>query len=261
MKSNITKMLRGLPGLALGLALTAILVSAQQPSPSPKAASDAKSLSSAPAQVGEDAGDYTIISSIEFGYRGLRVGGNVNKYQSDLNYRPGPRIFDSSFLMRAKEGKTGGFVDELLVTSTGWGGDPYGNVRISAENSKWFRFDGTYRQFKYFSYLNNIANPNFAPPARQSDPVAGWHNYNTRQKFGDFDLTILPKNERIRFTIGYSPERYSGLSFTSYHVGGDDFVFPVNVTSRANNFRLGADGKLGPIDFSFLQGFRRFRDD
>src|SRR6185503_20375498 len=31
--------------------------------------------------------------------------------------------------------------------------------------------------------------------------------------------------------------------------------------SRANDFRVGADGKLGPLNFSILQGFRRFRDD
>ncbi|HEY6230019.1 MAG TPA: hypothetical protein VIW64_02035, partial [Pyrinomonadaceae bacterium] len=34
-----------------------------------------------------------------------------------------------------------------------------------------------------------------------------------------------------------------------------------NLRSQANDFRVGADGKVGPIDFSFLQGFRRFRDD
>ncbi|HEX8887739.1 MAG TPA: hypothetical protein VF779_01095 [Pyrinomonadaceae bacterium] len=261
MKSKATYMLRILLGLALGLALMAVNVRAQQPSPSPKNASDAKTLSSTSSQVGEDAGDYTIISSIEFGYRGLRVGGNVNKYQSDLNYSAGPRIFDSSFLMRQKEGKGGGLFDDLMVTSTGWGADPYGNMRISVEKSEWYRFDGTYRRFKYFNYLNNIANPNFAAPSRQSDPVTGQHSYNTRQQFGDFDLTILPKNEKIRFTIGYSPEHYNGLSFTTYHVGGDDFMLPVNVTERANNYRFGVDGKLGPIDYSLLQGFRRFKDD
>ena len=31
--------------------------------------------------------------------------------------------------------------------------------------------------------------------------------------------------------------------------------------SRANDFRVGVDGKLGPLNLSFLQGFRRFRDD
>ena len=37
-------------------------------------------------------------------------------------------------------------------------------------------------------------------------------------------------------------------------------IFSSQIKSRANDFRIGADGKLGPIDFSFLQGFRRFRD-
>ena len=40
---------------------------------------------------------------MEFGYRGLRVGGDLNKYRSDLNYKAGPRVFDSSFLMRARD--------------------------------------------------------------------------------------------------------------------------------------------------------------
>jgi hypothetical protein len=263
MKSKATQMLRVLLGLAMGLALAAMSARAQQPSPSQKNASDAKTLSSSETeapQVGEDAGDYTIISSIEVGWRGLRVDGNVNKYQSDLNYKAGPRLFDSSFMMRSKEGK-GMLFDELLVTSTGWKADPYGNVRVSMEKSQWYRFDGTYRRFKYFNYLNNIANPTYAPPSRQADPVTGWHSYNTEQQFGDFDLTILPKNDLIRFTVGYSPERYSGLTFTSWHFGGDDFVIPTNLRSRANNFRVGVDGHLGPIDYSFLQGFRRFRDD
>ena len=34
-----------------------------------------------------------------------------------------------------------------------------------------------------------------------------------------------------------------------------------DVKSRANDFRIGADGQLGPLNYSFLQGFRRFRDD
>ena len=80
-------------------------------------------------------------------------------------------------------------------------------------------------------------------------------------QLGDFDLTLLPKNERIRFNVGYSPERYSGPAFTNYHAGGNEFNFLSQLKSRANDFRVGADGKVGPIDFSFLQGFRRFRDD
>ena len=201
---------------------------------------------------------------LRFGYRGIRVDGDLNKYKSDLNYKAGPRLFDSSFLMRSKDGK-GGLFDTLLVTSSGWGGDPYGQMRILAEKPKWYRFEGSYRRFKYFRFLNNIANPNwiFSPTtfSRPPNPVTGEHGFNTRTQLGDFDLTILPKNDKIRFTVGYSPERYSGPAYTSYHIGGNEFIFLSNLKSRANDFRLGADGKVGPIDFSFQQGFRRFRDD
>ena len=88
-----------------------------------------------------DAGDYTINSSIEFGYRGIRVDGDEQKYRSDLNYKAGPRIFDSSFLMQSKDGK-GGLFDTLLVTASGCGADPTGSLRISVEKPKWYRFEG-----------------------------------------------------------------------------------------------------------------------
>jgi hypothetical protein len=138
-------------------------------------------------------------------------------------------------------------------------------MRISVEKPKWYRFDGTYRKFKYFRFLNSFANPNwvFSPSSFSvpPKPVTGEHGYNTETKLGDFDLTLLPKNRTIRFNIGYSPERYSGPAFTNYHVGGNDFNYPLNLKSRADDFRLGADGQVGPVDFSFTQGLRRFRDD
>jgi hypothetical protein len=263
MKSNVKNMLRVLWGPMLLLMLLVGVVNAQTPTPTPKKV-DTKKPSPASTETGEDAGNYMIISSIELGYRGIRVDGDQNKYRSDLNYKAGPRLFDSSFLMRSKDGK-GKLFDTLLVTSTGWGSDPYSNLRISAEKPKWYRFEGTYRRFKYFRFLNNIDNPNwiFSPTSfsRPPNPVTGEHGFNTQTALGDFDLTLLPKNEKIRFNVGYSPERYSGPAFTSYHVGGNEFILLGNLKSRANDFRLGADGKVGPIDFSFLQGFRRFHDD
>jgi hypothetical protein len=266
MKSKTTSIF--LAAMVLSLLVLASVASAtvaQQPTPSPthKKSPEAKTESST-VEAGEDAGDYTIISSIEVGYRGLRVDGDLNKYRSDLNYKAGPRVFDSSFFMRAKDGK-GGLFDTLLITSTGWGADPHGNMRISVEKPKWYRFDGAYRRFKYFRFVNNLANPNWIfSPASFSvppNPVTGEHGYNTRTQLGDFDLTILPKNEMIRFNLGYSPERYSGPAFTNYHLGGNEFNFLSQLRSRSNDVRVGADGKLGPIDFSFLQGLRRFRDD
>ena len=265
MKGNFMNPLRILSGLMLVLTLVSSgIANAQQPSPSPTPKKSEAKTQSSTTETGEDAGNYIVISSLELGVRGLRVRGDHNKYKSDLNYNAGARLFDSSFLLRSKDGK-GDLFDTLLVTSTGWGADPYGNMRISVEKPKWYRFDGTYRRFKYFRFLNNIANPNwvFSPASfsRPPNPETGSHGYNTRTQLGDFDLTILPKNERIRFNVGYSPERYSGPAFTTYHIGGNEFVLLSQLKSRANDFRIGADGKLGPIDFSFLQGLRLFRDD
>src|ERR1051325_951010 len=207
---------------------------AQQPTPSP--AKSAETKSEAPIESGEDAADYTIISTIELGYRGLKVDGDLNKYQSDLNYKAGPRLFDSSLLMRSREGQHGLF-DTLLVTSTGWGADPNGQMRVSVEKPQWYRFDGTYRRFKYFRFVNNLANPNwvFSPASFNvpPNPITGEHGYNTRTQLGDFDLTLLPKNESIRFNVGFSPERYSGPAFTNYHIGGNEFNLLSNLRSRA----------------------------
>lgn len=242
---------------------SAIWAQDASPNPSPKASPQEKS-NGPTDNGGADMGGYTIISSLEFGYRGLSVDGDLNKYQSDLNYRAGPRLFDSSFFARSKEGN-GGLFDTLLVSASGWGSDPNGSVRINAEKPQWYRFDANYRRFKYFRFLNNFANPNWVfSPSNFSVPpklVTGEHGYDTRMKIGDFDLTLLPKNRLIRFTVGYSPERLSGPAFTNYHVGGNDFNPASELRSQANDFRFGADGTVGPIDYSFLQGFRRFRDD
>jgi hypothetical protein len=244
----------------LCLSLLTMGVVAQQPSASPAPSGPTDTAT----EQGEKAGDYTAIGSVEFGYRGLSVDGDLNKYQSDLNYKAGPRLFDSSFLLRSSEGK-GSLFETFLINSTGWGADPQGNLRVNVEQPEWYRFDATYRRFKYFRFLNNFANPNWVfSPAQFSVPpklTTGEHGYDTNVKLGDFDLTLLPKNQRIRFNLCYSPERYSGPAFTNYHSGGNEFMFLSQLRSRANDFRIGADGKLGPLNFSFLQGFRRFRDD
>ena len=281
MDTKIARLLGILSGLALALGLIAGLAMAQEAATDTKATqtqdakggktttkTDPKKTAKTEKEptsstVGDDAGPYNVVGSIEFGYRGQRVDGDVNKFKSDLNYKAGPRIFDSSFFIKAKDGKEGGLFDTLMVTSTGWGADPQGNMRISMENPKWYRFDGQYRRFKYYRFLNNIANPTwlFSPIPTNANPVTGLHGFDTRTTMGDFDVTILPKNETIRFNFGYSPERYEGPSYTNYHNGGNDFWLLNNMKSKADDWRIGADGKIGILDWTFVQGFRRFRDD
>src|SRR6476620_4994466 len=91
---------RLLVGTILLLLLFLIAVKAQQPSPSPAPKQTTNSSDTTSVEAGENGGNYSFISTIEFGYRGLQVVGDLNKYESDLNYRTGPRLFDSTFLMR-----------------------------------------------------------------------------------------------------------------------------------------------------------------
>ena len=68
-------------GFALVVLFSLTVAVAQQPSPSPTPAkSDAQQNNdpNPPVEAGEKAGDYTVISSIEFGYRGLSVDGDLN---------------------------------------------------------------------------------------------------------------------------------------------------------------------------------------
>ena len=162
------------------MAVLTITTHAQKPAASPSPAGDG-----VVTETPDGLGNYNVVSSLEFGYRGIRTAGDVNKYKSDLNYKAGPRIFDSSFLMKSKDG-SGGLFDTLLVTSTGFGADPNGNVRISAESAKWYRFDGTYRRFKYYRFLNTFANPNWVfSPANFSVPpksLTGEHGQNVKME-------------------------------------------------------------------------------
>src|SRR5688572_20493688 len=170
MKTGFTRAARTFSGFALLLMLIPGMATAQQPSSSPSPKKSEPAPTPKPTEAGENAGDYIVTSSIELGYRGLSVDGDHNKYRSDLNYSAGPRLFDSSFLAKSKDGK-GDVFDSLLVTSTGWGSDPQGNMRMSIEKPEWYRFDASYRRFKYFRFLNSFANPNWVfSPATFSRP-------------------------------------------------------------------------------------------
>jgi hypothetical protein len=155
MKSKTTSIATA---LVLVLLFLSSAVKAQQPAASRvqvrKKTAEAKT-ESTKVEAGEDAGDYTAISSLEIGYRGQRVVGDVNKYRSDLNYKAGPRVFDSSLLLTSKDGK-GALFESLLITSTGWGSDPYSHLRINVEKSKWYRFDATYGALSISDLLTTL---------------------------------------------------------------------------------------------------------
>jgi hypothetical protein len=241
MKSKIGFALLFLLGFVLGLVLLANDARAQQPDAD-------KNKTQPPAASGQNGPEapYTVNSSIEFGVRGIVIDGNADKYRSDLNYTPGFRIFDSSFLMKSRD-NSGPVLDTLMVSSFGWGKDPNKYLRVNAEKTKAYRFDANYRRFDYFNNLYNFA--------------LGQHTLNTEFRQGDFNLTILPQNEKLRFNLGYSLDRNSGPSVSTLRFNGDEYPGAVPVRMAADEYRVGVDTKLWVFDLSFMQGWRFFKED
>ncbi|HQR37734.1 MAG TPA: hypothetical protein PLF26_04975, partial [Blastocatellia bacterium] len=191
-------------------------------------------------------GPYSVTSSMEVGWRGLRVEGNENTYKSDLNYQPGFKFNDSSLLLRTEPG-TGTLFDNLLVHVTGWDADPYGYVRVDADKLDWYTFNSTVRRSTYFNALPNIA--------------LGQHRDDTRHTFGDFNLILLPTNKPLRLRVGYGFDTRSGDTTSTEDYSRDEFPILAPARMHADTYTFGFDSTLGLWDFSFLQGFRHYKDD
>jgi hypothetical protein len=239
MKGKIEFTLLFLLGFVLGLVLLANDARAQQPT------TDNTAKPAGSVQNGIEV-PYTINSSIEFGVRGIIIDGNADKYRSDLNYTPGFRLFDSSFFMKSKDNDAP-LVDNLLISSFGWGEDPNRYLRVNAEKTKAYRFDANYRRFDYFNNLYNFA--------------LGQHTANTEYRQGDFNLTILPQSQKLRVNLGYSLDRNSGPSVSTFRFNGDEYPAAVPIRMAADEYRAGVDTRLWVFDLSFMQGWRFFKED
>lgn len=191
-------------------------------------------------------GGYEIKSSIEFGVRFRSLDGNEDKYRSDLNYKAGARLFNSSFFATAEESGGKPF-DSILVTSSGWGGDPNGYARVNVEKLGWYKFDTMIRRFKYYNHLVNIAN--------------GEHTQNTVHNMGDFNLTILPQNRKVKFRAGFSYDDNEGPAHTTFDYQRDEFPILNDYSTKAYDFRFGVDLSFGGFNFSVTEGYRDFKED
>lgn len=203
----------------------------------------------------------TVTSSVEFGYRYLSVNGDMEKYRSDLNYKKGVRIFDSSFLIESKDN----FFDSALITAGGWGADPTGSMGLKMDKAGIFKFDSKVRKVTYFNNLKTHAF-NWSQPNTGSE-----HRFDTRNTFGDFDLTLRPESKTFRVTMGYSFSdsngpgaytiRFPQFASTTTTTRGDEFQVNSFFKSRSDDLRLGVAGALAGFDLSLNYGRRVFRDN
>ena len=218
------------------VAVLAIVGSAQTPTPSP---------TPTPARGETMFGGYKVTSAVEFGWRFRSLDGSENKYRSDLNYKPGFRTFDSNILMEAEK-TSGKWFDSLLISNTGWGSDPSGFTRVNMERVGLYKFNVNVRRVSYFNNLTNHA--------------LNEHTQNTNHNMADFDVTILPQDERLRFTFGGSFNSTKGPGSWTTRAYSDEFPVVSHANVRSDDFRVGAEGKLLAFNWGITQGFRVFND-
>lgn len=244
-KNNIKRLVTLRGSLFIGLVIIGIFASgalsviAQTPTPSPTPVTEVMW------------GGYKVTSATEIGWRFRKLSGNENKYRSDLNYSPGFRTFDTNLLLESESGK-GKYFDSLLITNSGWGSDPTGSTRLNMEKTGFYKFNADVRRVTYFNNLFNFVNP---VPFANSE-----HSSNIKHTFGDFDLTILPQNETIRFTFGGSFNNANGFGSTTDRFFSDEFPILTNTNAKSHDLRIGAEGKLFGFDWGLTQGFRSFTD-
>ncbi len=221
---------------------------------------------------GIDSGNYNIKQTIEFGGRIIPSGdfkdsrGSRSLYNTFVNLRDGPRLFDYTLEMRSLNHQ-GWLFDNFYVSNFGYGGDPNNVSRVRAYKNKWYSFSGTFRRdYTYWDYnlLANPLNPNVpvanAPAGFSPVILVSPHAQRLVRRLSDYNFTFLPQS-RLRFRLGYNRNIQEGPSFSSYHEGTDVLLFQ-NWKTTVNSYQIGVDFKFLPrTNFSYDQFFYYYKGD
>jgi hypothetical protein len=197
---------------------------------------------------GENRGSYNILNSFETGYRFRSVGGDIGKYNSDVNFQSGLRLLSSSLSINSREGR-GGLFDELLLNTQGLGNDPYQSSTLRVAKNKLYRYDMLWRANDY----NNAALP----------IALGQHAINTTRLLQDHDITLLPQSN-LQLFAGFSRNTQTGPALTTANVEdhiGDEFTLFSNVRRQQTQYRLGFQAKLAGVKMNVLRGWENFKED
>ncbi len=205
---------------------------------------------------GDDWHDYNLVNSFETGYRLVSLSGNTEMYRSDENFGNGVRLLNSFFGVNSKDGH-GKLFDELILTTSGLGGDPYQSATLRVQKNRIYEYDLLWRRNDYFN------------PGLTTDGGQGEHLLNTSYTLQDDNLTLFPQS-RIRFSLGYSRSTQSGAGISTVQLfnpagpfdsTGDVFPLFTNVKISQNEYRLGAEIHWLGFTLNSMHGWQDFKDD
>jgi hypothetical protein len=194
---------------------------------------------------GRVVGNYTINSSIELGYRWVGIGGNTERYRSDLNIRDGFRVLDFSLDMRSIN-PSGALFDFLRADASNVGGDQAQHFSLRMDKTRYYKFDAQVRRFYYYRNLANIAN--------------NLHTFDLRQQVSDFNLKLFPQRA-FKINLGYGRSMGSGPYLTTFNTNSDQSQVNGNTRWEANDYRAGFDASINSWNLFGEYMYRGFRND
>lgn len=233
------------------LAGTALWAQTKAPDATPKAAD--------PAPEVKDLEATSVVSgSVELGFRVLGTGGNSDVYRTVVNLGEGPRLLDADLRLVDPTGKL--FQDGSLKAS-GFGGDPTAVSRFELYKPKIYRFVLDHRRFQYFNALPSYANPRAASPnSFPANDVFSQRAFDTNREYSDFDLTLLP-GRTISPYFDYQRNRGSGRGISDLVVDANEYPIATRLLDRTQQFRAGAQMRVGRWQFLAEQGGTTYNED
>lgn len=197
---------------------------------------------------GGDFANYNIVDSFEIGYRWRLTGGSEDTYRSDVNYGDGVRLLATSLSINSKEGH-GRWFDEILLSTSGLGNDPYQTASLRIQKNGLYRYDMLWRQDDYY-------NPGLLISG-------GEHFMDTVRGLQDHSLTLFPQSH-IQVDLGYSRNTQSGPALST--VQGFDTLssaFPVfeDVKRQWNEYRVGVLADWAGFRFILRHTWDFYKDD
>lgn len=203
---------------------------------------------------GDNVSEYNIVNSIELGDRFDSVGGNLESYQSQVNYGNGVRLLASVFSMNSRDGH-GKFFDEIVLTTQGLGNDPYESVVLRVSKNRLYRFDMHWR-------LNDYYNPGLVSAGQE-----GGNFLDTQFTAQDDDLVLFP-DSKYKFFLGYSrsvqdgPELLAvgGTTPTAFPSISDEAQFR-SVRNARNEYRVGSEFQVLGFRVNWTHAWEDFKED
>ena len=179
---------------------------------------------------------------------GVSPAASVDTYRSDVNYGNGIRLLASNLSIDSKDGH-GQWFDEIVLSTSGLGNDPYQNASLRVQKNGLYRYDMLWREDDYY-------NPGL-------DISGGEHLMDTVRGLQDHSLTLFPESH-FQVDLGYSRNTQSGPALST--VQGFDTLssaFPAfeNVKEQWNEYRIGVLAEWGGLRFIARHTWDFYKND